>query len=725
MAHPQTLANLSTTDLTQSLGFTTHVNTKRKPWTPPEDELLISLVHHYGAGRGKTGKWDKIAAYFDDRKAKDCRKRWINSLDPNLRKGKWTTDEDKILKSAYEELGPAWYKICLRIPGRTDDQCAKRYNEVLDPSTQTRLRPWTEEEDQFLIESVRIHGTRWKNISLQMRGRTALTCRNRWRRIVADVVKGKRDVSTIDKVNLITNTSSSPKVQNNEEEEEEEEGDGDIDGDIQMTDSATPSTSAFPTLKGRDQDRNSSSPITVDSDLFSLGVSRSSSTSSAPQASTCLRKDQQSNKTPIFPISKSKSIPSVISPNLPSSSTSASVSVSASPLIFFPSSVPTNIEYKYTLESPDGSTGIDPSTLPNISSEKEVESIIQRVKELNLTLVIHQHLHYDHNSTSTAFNSSHVSAALQGNIDNINHANNNQSFKVPRYSTSPMTTAGSFNRVSISQPPISINQDEPNMDFDSIINTFSPIFKQEGPISTTHKNRRSNSSGTRFIPRTTITSMISHIPNVTKAADGGHSRTNSIIPEFDEFDISEMDFWEQMTTLMSTHPDMDSLAMINTNSNLNSKTPVSNDVKTTTVNFGTSNININENLGSTGTLGSYGLMTSGLNHSSSTKQQSKTNESSNSNGGNEISISIDPIIINTTANLNSALYKESAADGSAHTPNTSSNSINDHSINLKIKRRRSNSISPRPTSGDSVSSYDEEGDSYGEDGYGMFPFNPS
>jgi Myb-like DNA-binding protein BAS1 len=111
----------------------------------------------------------------------DCRKRWFHSLDPSLRKGRWTECEDRTLLSAYAELGAAWHDIALLIPGRKDDQCAKRYNEILEPSAKTRLRQWTAAEDTILTKSVQCLGNRWAAISARLENRPPLTCRNRWR----------------------------------------------------------------------------------------------------------------------------------------------------------------------------------------------------------------------------------------------------------------------------------------------------------------------------------------------------------------------------------------------------------------------------------------------------------------------------------------------------------------------------------------------------------------
>lgn len=71
--------------------------------------------------------------------------------------------------------------VALLIPGRRDDQCAKRYNDILEPSAQDRLRDWTPSEDQILRDAVRSLGHSWSAISTRLDSRPPLTCRNRWR----------------------------------------------------------------------------------------------------------------------------------------------------------------------------------------------------------------------------------------------------------------------------------------------------------------------------------------------------------------------------------------------------------------------------------------------------------------------------------------------------------------------------------------------------------------
>ncbi|SCU79984.1 LAMI_0B00386g1_1 [Lachancea mirantina] len=198
-------------DVTESLGYQTCRRGMRKPWTKEEDEMLRNAVNTYlvqlgyaeGVSSVKTIQesnaackripWDEIQAKFDGdvRKIKDVRKRWTTSLDPNLKKGKWTEEEDEQLKKSFEKWGAHWLKISTEISGRTEDQCAKRYIEVLDPSTRDRLRSWSIEEDLALISKVKKYGTRWRKISREMESRPSLTCRNRWRKIITMIMRGK------------------------------------------------------------------------------------------------------------------------------------------------------------------------------------------------------------------------------------------------------------------------------------------------------------------------------------------------------------------------------------------------------------------------------------------------------------------------------------------------------------------------------------------------------
>ena len=152
-----------------------------RKWTGREDEILISAVTTYSPfisfhpvlwtpltavhilAAGEKINWIKIAELIEGRSNKACRKRWIHSLNPTLRKGRWTLQEDELLLKAIRKHGHCWHKVAKYLPGRTDDQAAKRFREKLDPGI--AKTPWSEEEDRILLDMWKKVGCRWNLIS--------------------------------------------------------------------------------------------------------------------------------------------------------------------------------------------------------------------------------------------------------------------------------------------------------------------------------------------------------------------------------------------------------------------------------------------------------------------------------------------------------------------------------------------------------------------------------
>ncbi|KAI9068020.1 hypothetical protein FKP32DRAFT_1588049 [Trametes sanguinea] len=145
-----------------------------KPWTPYEDNLLIQAV----AIHGENDNWKAVALSVPGRTNKACRKRWLHSLSPNVKKTAWTPEEDQLLLSLYAIHGTKWSVIARHIPGRTDDACSKRYREALDPAL--KRDEWTSEEDAKLLEAHARLGGKWGLIGQEL-SRSGLGCRNRWR----------------------------------------------------------------------------------------------------------------------------------------------------------------------------------------------------------------------------------------------------------------------------------------------------------------------------------------------------------------------------------------------------------------------------------------------------------------------------------------------------------------------------------------------------------------
>eukprot|EP00501_MAST-03F_sp_TOSAG23-6_P000064 GSMAST32.ASY1.ANO1.65.1 assembled CDS len=105
------------------------------PWSEDEDALLILLVGRFGSK-----KWSNIAEYVPGRKGKQCRERWLNHLDPTLKKGPWSAKELQILVSAQHEFGNSWAKIAKQIPGRSENTVKNQWNSLMHRQWSKMLR---------------------------------------------------------------------------------------------------------------------------------------------------------------------------------------------------------------------------------------------------------------------------------------------------------------------------------------------------------------------------------------------------------------------------------------------------------------------------------------------------------------------------------------------------------------------------------------------------------
>lgn len=109
-----------------------------------------------------------VAGFLDGRSGQQCLHRWLKCISPEIKRGRWTPEEDASLVEAVRRHGTSrWSTIQTMVPGRTDVQCRERWTNILDPSLQQG--PWTPAEDKILIDLVRRHGQgRWSAVAAAM-----------------------------------------------------------------------------------------------------------------------------------------------------------------------------------------------------------------------------------------------------------------------------------------------------------------------------------------------------------------------------------------------------------------------------------------------------------------------------------------------------------------------------------------------------------------------------
>ncbi|KDO62745.1 hypothetical protein CISIN_1g046419mg [Citrus sinensis] len=100
------------------------VQLKKGPWTAAEDAILTEYVRKHGEGN-----WNAVQRNTGlARCGKSCRLRWANHLRPNLKKGTFSPEEERLIVELHAQLGNKWARMAAQLPGRTDNEIKNYWN---------------------------------------------------------------------------------------------------------------------------------------------------------------------------------------------------------------------------------------------------------------------------------------------------------------------------------------------------------------------------------------------------------------------------------------------------------------------------------------------------------------------------------------------------------------------------------------------------------------------
>ncbi|XP_077942667.1 snRNA-activating protein complex subunit 4 isoform X1 [Gasterosteus aculeatus] len=191
---------------------------KNGTWTPDEDALLRELVDKMRIGNFIP--YTQMSYFMEGRDPAQLIYRWNQVLDPSLKRGFWTKEEDQLLLNAVSRFGERdWWKIRFEVPGRTDSGCRDRYYDCL--KAETKRGPFDQQEKDLLVLLLEKHGVgRWAKIAAEIPHRNDAQCLREWKKLSRPTERGPKAVKRKEKKKQTCLSTRQMKEEESTEDEE-------------------------------------------------------------------------------------------------------------------------------------------------------------------------------------------------------------------------------------------------------------------------------------------------------------------------------------------------------------------------------------------------------------------------------------------------------------------------------------------------------------------------
>lgn len=170
-------------------------------WDEQKDEVLRQAVQRHQRSDGSV-PWSRVSLEVPGKTDLQCRERWTSTLDPSIKKGKFSREEEIAIVRAVRRRIPSLAKWRVKnppgikfpeiaraneVPGRTGRQLKDAFNRIIsegrvdsilrrappppeeDSSQQQQTaRVWSDQATQRLIEAVKRHGRNWERVSSEV-----------------------------------------------------------------------------------------------------------------------------------------------------------------------------------------------------------------------------------------------------------------------------------------------------------------------------------------------------------------------------------------------------------------------------------------------------------------------------------------------------------------------------------------------------------------------------